>query len=189
MAAVCTYFKFGHCKFRQYCRNRHVETVCEQLNCDLDVCENRHPIRCKYYENFGRCKFSPCSFLHVKQDHFSLYLEKINVLENSMKENNLEIETLKSTVKNLKESLDKVNNLVSASNGCGGASNSDDRVKEIEENNYIMINAIDDLEKDVKTLQMKLANTNYETRCHICGKVYLGEQTRRSHMLIEHGVT
>ena len=53
----------------------------------------------------------------------------------SMKEEALEIGTLKSTVKNFKENLDKVNNLVSASNGCG-ASNSDklidNKVKEME---------------------------------------------------------
>ena len=42
--------------------------VCENSACDWANCMQRHPIKCKYYTEFMRCKFSPCAFKHVKND-------------------------------------------------------------------------------------------------------------------------
>ena len=65
MATVCKYFKFGYCKYQNSCRFKHVDTICDNLRCEIVSCEKRHPKDCKYFREFGRCKFSPCSFKHV----------------------------------------------------------------------------------------------------------------------------
>ena len=34
------------------------------------ACDMRHPIRCRYFTLFGRCKFNPCSYRHeVIENH------------------------------------------------------------------------------------------------------------------------
>ena len=65
---VCSYFKFGYCKHREYCRKRHVKEICELSSCEISNCDKRHPIKCKYYRDYGKCKFDPCMFSHVKDD-------------------------------------------------------------------------------------------------------------------------
>ena len=65
MAAVCTYFKFGHCKFGEQCRKQHLKETCRQENCDLSSCHRRHPRKCKFFFYYGECKFAySCSYSH-----------------------------------------------------------------------------------------------------------------------------
>ena len=46
---------------------RHVKELCENNACDLANCILRHPKNCKYYRDYGKCKFNPCVFLRVSQ--------------------------------------------------------------------------------------------------------------------------
>ena len=62
---LCLHNKFGHCKFRDTCRHRHVYSLCDTDNCDISSCDKRHPRICRYYLNYGRCKFDPCSYSHA----------------------------------------------------------------------------------------------------------------------------
>ena len=41
-------------------------------------CLKQHPIQCKYYTNYKRCKFDPCAFLHVEHKDTFENLEKEN---------------------------------------------------------------------------------------------------------------
>ena len=84
MAAVCIFNKFGHCKFKNVCCYRHVNTVCDNQSCDVVNCEKGYPRVCKYYRDFGRCKFSPCSFQH--ENALAKYLSKIHCLEKLLAE-------------------------------------------------------------------------------------------------------
>ena len=59
----CLHNKFSHCKFQGSCRHRY-------SSCDTDIfiissCDKRHPRICRYYINYGRCKFNPCSYSHA----------------------------------------------------------------------------------------------------------------------------
>ena len=66
---VCKHNKFGHCKFQDRCRNRHVNECCENTSCDISNCIQRHPKICKFYKNYGRCRFSEwCSFTHKENE-------------------------------------------------------------------------------------------------------------------------
>ena len=35
---LCKYFQFGHCKFFDKCRNRHVNELCDNSNCEVINC-------------------------------------------------------------------------------------------------------------------------------------------------------
>ena len=62
---VCKFYQNGYCKCRNQCRNRHVETVCETINCRTREYILRHPRESKYYQQFERYKFnSYCLFKH-----------------------------------------------------------------------------------------------------------------------------
>ena len=57
---VCKYNKFGYCRYRETCRNLHIDEICENKTCDITTCRQRHPRECRYYREYFRCKFDPC---------------------------------------------------------------------------------------------------------------------------------
>ena len=91
---LCLYNKFGFCKFKEKCRENHVQDICERSSCDVLTCSLRHPNVCKFYRDLGRCKFDPCAFLHIENENSldSLkkqndeILEKISKLDDTIKE-------------------------------------------------------------------------------------------------------
>ena len=89
MAAVlCVYHQYGHCRYQARCRNRHIDAVCEDMHCEITNCERRHPLSCKYFETFGRCRFNPCSYAHVAATNFtSVNSETVANLEKQKKLN------------------------------------------------------------------------------------------------------
>ena len=87
---VCLYRKFGHCKYSGTCKFRHIETICENMNCDIESCEKRHPRDCRFFSDFARCKFGEyCSFKHRPRSETNLL--------------NVEIDNLKAKVENLEK--------------------------------------------------------------------------------------
>ena len=67
---VCTYYKFGHCKFRDNCKHQHIHEVCENSSCNVITCMLRHPKECKFYMEHNRCKFSEwCDFAHIEKEN------------------------------------------------------------------------------------------------------------------------
>ena len=65
---ICNFFKYGYCKFKMSCKNKHVTLVCNDDKCNQSKCEKRHPRLCKYISNYGSCKLgSVCAYSH--DDH------------------------------------------------------------------------------------------------------------------------
>ena len=48
---VCTYYKFGFCKFKSICKRQHFDQKCENLSICRDIakCMKRHPKTCKRF--------------------------------------------------------------------------------------------------------------------------------------------
>ena len=99
---ICQRNKFGHCKFGNSCTFVHYKDTCENLKCRSYTCEKRHPKKCTWFNMYGRCKFSPCSYRHES--------------ENSYSSNNSEIEEVKERLVKLEENLSKVNEQLSSIN-------------------------------------------------------------------------
>ena len=69
MKVVCRYNKYGYCIYGDKCHFRHVNVICVNDKCSVFECEKRHPVVCKYYINFKKCKFSNCAYSHdIKTD-------------------------------------------------------------------------------------------------------------------------
>jgi hypothetical protein len=91
---LCQNYKYGHCKYGNSCKLRHNSQICVDKSCEKYNCEKRHPRECFWYKQYGRCKFSPCSYSHKQ------------VTDCDCKS---EIDALKEQVKNLENNLKHVN--------------------------------------------------------------------------------
>ena len=86
-SSTCQFYKYGYCRYRDTCRNLHIEENCENLQCDVSQCQKRHPRACKYFTNFKRCKFGNyCKFRHdLKENGLETTLStKVLNLENKV---------------------------------------------------------------------------------------------------------
>ena len=93
---VCRYNKIGYCKYKDKCRNRHIEAICVDESCD-GICEQRHPKVCRFYQQYGRCKFNPCMYSHGPSQILHL-ISKIETLEKELEIKELDICELKKLV-------------------------------------------------------------------------------------------
>ena len=100
---ICKYNQSGYCKFVSLCRKQHVMEICQNSQCNDRTCVLRHPMICKYFLNFGKCKFGEdCAYLHHSKDK-SADIE-VQDLKNQLCE-------MKNKIKNLEDVLFKLNQL------------------------------------------------------------------------------
>ena len=105
---LCLHNKFGHCKFSDKCRKKHVTIVCDDGSCVVDSCDKRHPKLCRFQRDFGRCKFATyCSFDHRKPKDMRDMSDVIEELKKRVE--NLEKNPKKSDIKTVElgKSVDK----------------------------------------------------------------------------------
>ena len=132
---VCRYYKFGHCKFADKCRQFHVSEECENSYCDIISFNLRHPRPCNFFRDYKRCKFSEwCSYKHIenndsnevsykemleklanlseniikRNEKINKFAEKIEILENKTNKKDEEIRKLTDRLKVLEESIGKI---------------------------------------------------------------------------------
>ena len=73
---VCSFFKYGYCKHGKFCRSYHESEICDKKECDVFLCTFRHPIICKFYKKYKRCKFDPCAYKHEDTENIIEMLQK-----------------------------------------------------------------------------------------------------------------
>ena len=108
---VCSFNKYGFCKFRLNCRRQHVMEKCSKLKCDIEQCRLRHPQVCRYFRDIGYCKFGEwCLFKHdgVIQGSKEIkeLTDKLKNIEKIISEKNKDIDSLE---KIMTESFEKNN--------------------------------------------------------------------------------
>ena len=91
----CVYYKYGHCKFQNLCKNNHIHELCDIEDCDGKTCVRRHPKQCRYFLTYGKCKFNPCSYSHRNSPEH----EKLKRLEITVDDMKREINELKEALK------------------------------------------------------------------------------------------
>ena len=64
----------------------------------------------------------------------------------------------------------------------------DSRIQENGNNIYILIHAVDDLEKSVKSLELMMERLQSKFVCNYCGKVFSNESIRSNHVQLGHRV-
>ena len=174
---------------------------------------NRHPKACKFYQNFGRCKFSPCAYYH--DNRLSLQGMKIETLDRKFEAQDVQINEFK---KNLALLTDSLNSLTAeivvlkekcvtseTPPGVSRAGNKLDedvpnidvtdekfqqmeaRIQKVHDDNYVLIHAVDDLEKAVKAIQLNFTKQAPLLGCTACGNMFTNEPAWRNHMRNHHG--
>ena len=121
------------------------------------------------------------------------FIEKTNVLENKvfllseqlneksteMKDLELKLIALEKVLKQSEDKIELLNSLKDSIEQING------RVQEVEQNNYILMHAVDDVEKDTKVIQIKLdalSEPNFA-----CDQTFRNEDTLQNHTRIDHG--
>ena len=204
---VCQFFKYGHCKFLEKCRNKHVQDVCENKNCEVTTCLKRHPRPCKFFQFYHRCKFNPCSYMHED----TMDMSKVKEVKSELEMQAAEIDTLKSKLEVLETNFTEIRIVLKGLNSQPSSSVSppdkashfnlvstgidqdprshlgvNRRIKELEENNFVLLHAVDDLERAVKKLQASSMNQKPCFICNYCRRAFQTEPQFRDHVMREH---
>ena len=98
-AKKCPFNNRGYCKRKESCENQHSEEVCNDLDCNEDGCNKRHPTPCKFSP---RCQFNrrqECFYLHVTLTSDDGKIEALNQLNNNMVKMQKDIEKKDSEIK------------------------------------------------------------------------------------------
>ena len=129
----------------------------------------------------------------------------IKQLHSVLEVRNNEFNALHSTLEDQKETIrcleNKVTELstksIALTNQTSDASNSapqpvdgsqlEDRIKEVENTNYVLLHSIDDLEKEVKILQRKISKLTSCYECELCGKTFPTDIMLKDHLWQDHG--
>ena len=96
---VCKYNQTGFCKFRERCRKRHNNEICEhQYKCENNQCIKRHPKRGRNLKK-GMCRHNKnCAYQHCDQENQYDDKNVQQIIINHEKETTL----VKSTVNQVK---------------------------------------------------------------------------------------
>ena len=157
MSDGCQYFKFGFCKYKDYCIKEHVKKICDKKQCDVKRCNFRHPKNCSYFKQFNYCKFGDfCLYRHEKKiDDNNEVLN--NTLETILKEKVNLIDRLEIKILSLEKRLDALENVTS----------------DTEKYNLDFIENINDVEDNGNTVD-----------CELCGERFDNESDLKIHLNI-----
>ena len=102
---ICKYNQSGFCRYGSHCRKQHNMDICMHTQWTMETCVKTHPRMCKYFTNFGKCKFSDsCAYIHINKTQAlndKIVKQKVD-LENEIKQLRAEIEDLAIQVSDLK---------------------------------------------------------------------------------------
>ena len=169
---VCSFNKYGHCKFQKKCRKMHEDKIYESLECEPRKCNLRHPKVCSFYRDYKFCKFAEyCSFSHNIHKNFNDGLEKeisdikikLDLLREKENEHDNQLRNLENEINereilfrnfNIKfeESVEKIGML-------------EKKVKMVEEKNHFLQSKIEMFEKTSHTSSDNLG-------CNICDLIF-----------------
>ena len=88
---VCQFGKFGFCKYKEGCKRKHFNKICESLRCiNIKECPRRHPKTCRRFNSGQECRFKEeCAYNHIRKnpDEEQIILkEKVEVIEKTVSE-------------------------------------------------------------------------------------------------------
>ena len=107
---VCSFNKYGFCKFGETCRRRHISEKCYKKSCEVRKCSLRHPRICKFYRDFGYCKFGEwCCFVHKtsNDDKVKELSDKMKTMENKCSDLEKQLAEKDGENKHLGEEIDR----------------------------------------------------------------------------------
>jgi hypothetical protein len=185
---VCKYYQTGFCKYRNYCKNKHVKDECEINDCGDKTCPKRHPKECRKFIINGKCKFNQeCSYKHSEK-HVLTYQNKVNeAVANVTMKHEKDVNDLKEEVNELKLALklmeDQIKNMEFKFQSIIQNSETAQEVEIIEDV---------DLQKNVTPEPINKVGKDMDNResegliCDICSNKFKTEKTLNKHTNTKH---
>ena len=103
--SICKFNQLGFCKFREHCRKKHENTICEKASeCTEEKCIKRHPKICKNYIKDNNCRFNnKCAYHHKENENNQEQMNeqfKLAILkhERDIQELNEEVNKMKNMI-------------------------------------------------------------------------------------------
>ena len=113
----CGYFKYGYCRFGRNCLKPHITEECRDRKCSVRECERRHPRLCRYWRDYGRCKFEDnCAFRHEDETKRKTdeIVSKLNETTQKLVEKDMEIINLKEKISEIEKMVNYLREMVEA---------------------------------------------------------------------------
>ena len=114
---VCYHNKFGFCKHGDRCWKKHICEICENKSCSGgNECNKRHPRKCKFFQDYRRCKFGEyCAFDHsdpnnAAEKEVKLLKKKLEDLEKTIEVKNAEIKDILVKLNRIETNIESLNN-------------------------------------------------------------------------------
>ena len=114
---VCYHNKFGFCKHGDRCWKKHICEICENKSCSGgNECNKRHPRKCKFFQDYRRCKFGEyCAFDHsdpnnAAEKEVKLLKKKLEDLEKTIEVKNAEIKDILVILNRIETNIESLNN-------------------------------------------------------------------------------
>ena len=108
---VCKFNQVGFCKFGGKCFSKHENEICKSRNECIDSnCTKRHPKKCRFFHQFGHCKFNDtCVYSHLVEKNIKVEeLEKeVTEMKKDLSVKDTKMEELEKEVAELKENVSK----------------------------------------------------------------------------------
>ena len=93
---VCRRNKYGFCRYGDTCHFKHERKICNDSNCNIFNCNLRHPRICRWFQVYGRCKFTSfCKYKHTEIKSFEEIVTKIEHNDNKLADIDIILENLK----------------------------------------------------------------------------------------------
>ena len=154
---ICRYNKYGYCRYGDKCHFRHNNEICVDDKCDVFECDKRHPIFCKYYGSFKKCKYQECAYKHEVINDMKTVDDKINNIEKKLRDEQPNVKIIEkklvafekeyeTKIKGLENQLKKMNNLMEENNS--------KFIKQEQENAALKVK-IETLESTTKEIKKK----------------------------------
>ena len=189
---ICNFHNRGYCKKKDACENIHSDKVCEDINCNEETCQLRHPNPCK----FGiRCKFqkkNECMYMHVTFAPDVKKIEALNLkftsqfgkLESSLKMMQKYVEERELIISNLNKAneekdakivilankLEELENKIATTKNIeeieAKLQNLETAVKNQQKNNKQVYKSVDNLEniiEDIDKSRLKCSKCDFKT--------------------------
>ena len=114
VSSICQYHKTGFCKYREKCRNNHIDEICKNAECN-GTCKERHPKECKQFKSKDHCRFKEaCAYIHLGKEG-SINQNDVNeAVANVTIKHESEISNLKDEVESLKVIIKEMENKINS---------------------------------------------------------------------------
>ena len=145
--------------------------MCVSEKCDVFECDKRHPIACKYFENFRKYKHKNCAYKHENVTDMKTFDERMMTIENKLKDKQPDLKHIEKEyekkIKGLEIQVNKMNKLVEEKNST--ITDFEQKLKEQDKQTAGLLLKVENLEtfaKENNKKQIKFKNNikTLETR-------------------------